>query len=476
MYQHCALSGHGEAPACGDTGAGDKFNKGLLSVGLPSAIRMIRFWFRSHAQDDRSGRTLTSSKFVPRATKSFIQGFTEDPSEFLTQAVQNIMTASLKGPSMAQKCPEDVLHEILAWLDAPGAAACALVCRNWYLPSRMRLYSSIKLDTSDIERMSSLIRELVEAAPNMSLAFVRDVYHLYILYERELPKTAREGLFRFLARLLDIPNLLSLRIWLMTYDFDFAEAAFAPITALRSLESITLEGKFLDLAQAPNRNIFTLLSSPSLRRAHLEFGAPSQFNTECDVPTNITWLTVEPNSFLGWFRRLATPSLTQSLTRLDIITSVLVNKQNVTVEPLRLFTRLTHLVIKTDVGGQPLLHEVVGCMPALRALYAGWGTWNEKLYDALPPALHSLWLDVGSTSNSARLRKPHIEKIAQNGVRALAIVYTPPGAPEVFEATALNAGLIFRIYKGAPPDVLDERLLVQPDGEPIGVSPEHIPQ
>lgn len=367
------------------------------------------------------------------------------------------MTAAFKGPSPAQECPEDVLHEIMKWVDTRGAAACAVVCRNWYLPGRMRLYSSIKLDTSHVEQMSSLIWTLVEAAPKTSLVFVRDVY---ILYERDLDKAPRDGLFSFLTRLPAIHNLLSLRIWLMTYDFDFAEAAFAPISTLRSLRSITLEGKFLDLAQAPNRNIFTLISSPSLRRAHLEFGAPSQFNTECDVPTNITWLTVEPNSFLGWFRRLATPSLTQSLTRLDIITSVLVNKQNVTVEPLRLFTRLTHLVIKTDVGGQPLLHEVVGCMPALRALYAGWGTWNEKLYDALPPALHSLWLDVGSTSNSARLRKPHIEKIAQNGVRALAIVYTPPGAPEVFEATALNAGLIFRIYKGAPPDVLDERLLV----------------
>ncbi|KAL1668588.1 hypothetical protein GGF50DRAFT_123940 [Schizophyllum commune] len=444
MYQLCALSGHGEAPACGDTGARDK-------------IGMIRFWFRSHAP----GRS-----FVPRSTKSFIQVFAEDPREFLTRETQNIMTAAFKGPSPAQECPED-------WVDTRGAAACAVVCKNWYLPGRMRLYSSIKLDTSHVERMSSLIWTLVEAAPKTSLVFVRDVY---ILYERDLDKAPRDGLFSFLTRLPAIHNLLSLRIWLMTYDFDFAEAAFAPISTLRSLRSITLEGKFLDLAQAPNRNIFTLISSPSLRRAHLEFGAPSQFNTERDVPTNITWFTVEPNSFLGWFRRLATPSLTQSLTRLDIITSVLVNKQNVTVEPLRLFTRLTHLVIKTDVGGQPLLHEVVGCMPALRALYAGWGTWNEKLYDALPPALHSLWLDVGSTSNSARLRKPHIEKIAQNGVRALAIVYTPPGAPEVFEATALNAGLIFRIYKGAPPDVLDERLLVQPDGEPIGVSPEHIPQ
>ncbi|KAL1762160.1 hypothetical protein FB107DRAFT_285584 [Schizophyllum commune] len=403
MYQLCALSGHGEAPACGDTGARDK---------------------------------------------SFIQVFAEDPREFLTHAAQENMTASLERPSPAQECPEDCV-------DALGAAACAVVCRNWYLPGRMRLYSSIKLDTSHVDQMSSLIWTLVEAAPKTSLVFVRDVY---ILYERDLDKVPRDGLLSFLARLPAIHNLLSLRIWLMTYDFDFAEAAFAPISALR---------KFLDLAQAPNRNIFTLITSPSLRRAHLEFGAPSQFNTECDVPTNITWLTVEPNSFLGWFRRLATPSLTQSLARLDIITSVLVNKQNVTVEPLRLFTRLTHLVIKTDVGGQPLLHAVVGYMPFLRALYAGWGTWNEKLYDALPRTLHSLWLDVGSTSNSSRLRKSHVAQIAQNGVSALAIV---------FEETALNAGLIFRVYKGAPPDVLDERLLMQPDGEPIGVSPEHIPQ
>ncbi|KAI5900433.1 uncharacterized protein SCHCODRAFT_02695646 [Schizophyllum commune H4-8] len=385
------------------------------------------------------------------------------------------MTASLERPSPAQECPEDVLHEILKWVDALGAAACAVVCRNWYLASRMRLYSSIKLDTSDVERMSSLLWTLVEAAPKTSLAFVRDVY---ILYERNLDKVPRAGLFSFLYRLPSIHNLLSLRIWLMTYDFDFAEAAFAPISALRSLKSITLEGKFLDLAQAPNRNIFTLISSPSLRRAHLEFGAPSQFNAECDVPTNITWLTVEPNSFLGWFRRLANPSLTKSLTRLDIIMSVIVNKKNVTVEPLRLFTRLTHLVIKTDVGGQPLLHEVVGHMPALRALYAGWGTWNERLYDVLPPALHSLWLDVGNDSHSPRLSNLPIERFAQHGLRALAIVCTGQDAPEVSEetASALDAGLIFRVYKGAPPDVLDERLLMQPDGEPIGVSPEHIPQ
>ncbi|KAL1746328.1 hypothetical protein HDZ31DRAFT_81342 [Schizophyllum fasciatum] len=370
MYQLCTLSGHGEAPVRGHTGARDK-------------------------------------------------------------AARHSMANAQEHPSPAQECAEDVLHEIMEYVENPrDAAACAMVCRNWFSPGRKRLYSPVRVDTSDGEWMSALIHTLIDDAPNTSLCFIR---HLHIVYERTL-----------------IPHLLSLTIALMAYDFDFADSACIALTSL--------QGRFVDLSQAPNRNILTLLSTPNLRRVHLDIGSPSQFKNERDVPTSVAWLSVALNSYPGWLRRLAIPSLTQSLTRLDISASVLQNNHTILVAPLRLFARLTHLVLHTDVGGTPLLHEVVGHLPALRALYAGQGTWNAELFDALPKSVHSLWLDAAS------------DIPAKRDLRALAVVCMRPGDLASFEAIAAGARMLFRSYASTPPEVFHEGLLMQPTGDAISVS------
>lgn len=50
-------------------------------------------------------------------------------------------------PSLAQSCNEDVLHEILSYVEAPRQLSqTALVCRSWLLQSRVWLYMHVRMD------------------------------------------------------------------------------------------------------------------------------------------------------------------------------------------------------------------------------------------------------------------------------------------------------------------------------------------
>lgn len=368
--------------------------------------------------------------------------------------------------SQAQTCPEDVLREITHLLEVADAASCALACRNWLLPGRLRLYSSVHLDTSNIEKLGLLLHTLLKI-PDVVLPLVR---HICVVYERTVPNNVLNDLFSWLSGIQRAPRLLSLTLTLKSYDFEFADTACGIIPALTSLETLALTDRFVDLAQSPGRNILALLSGPALRRASLTFGAPSQFHTEQDVPVGVTWLSLNIGDFPSWLPTLATPSLARSLTRLDVTASVLKHRHKILIEPLRRFQRLTHLVVYTTVGGSPLLHEVVGHLPALRALYAGEGTWNTEMIDALPGTLHSLWLEAAAGLPGARLGDGHVENLAKRRLRALALVCKRPGELDSIQEIAARYKMIFRLMHKVPLDMFDSRLLMHPDGEPISDS------
>ena len=291
------------------------------------------------------------------------------------------------GTSAAQRCPEDVLLELMNHLVKADVAKCSLVCRGWLDACRVRLYTMVAFlgTTSD-----PLLSRTLCTSPHL-IGLIRRV----VLF----PRLRYGGAYRW------IPTLVSSR----AYSFELMQiqpigallSIFGSTPPFQSIKHVTLRGDTMRhnemsirqvLEMFPNADSFVL----SLHPGFCHFSPPAR------GPHDIRRISVRAhcvpvNAFVHFLETYA-PSLTRldieaPLTQPDFDTMVPPEeKEKTLVHALLSMTHLVSLTIHIRDSPSPFLDHVVPQLPNLRELYCAHGSYSSTLLQELPGQIRTLRL------------------------------------------------------------------------------------